>query len=202
MAMRPGSEAAVRWAVTRDSESDVYAEVSDRDLAAAALRDDAAFAALYARYAPAVFRYLLTYVELREDAADLTQMVFLRCLEALPRYQYRGIPFRAWLFRIARNAACDAYRRRRRVLPWEHVPPQLLPRTDDDPEAVALRREALNDLRVLVAGLDATQQELLALRFAGQLTVREIADVLGKSEGAVQQAIRRLVLALREQSHE
>ncbi|HET7037020.1 MAG TPA: sigma-70 family RNA polymerase sigma factor, partial [Thermomicrobiaceae bacterium] len=74
-------------------------------LVAAAKVDGAAFAALYRRHRGPIYRYLRARTRCDEDAADLTQQVFLKAFEALPRYQERGLPFAAWLFRLARNAA-------------------------------------------------------------------------------------------------
>lgn len=159
--------------------------------------DSDAFAQLYRRYVDRVFRYLRTYTENEDDAADLTQHVFLRVLEALPGYRNEGAPFGAWLFRIARNAATDAFRRRRRVLPWDHVPPELHSLSASDPEAASLQREALN--QVLVSRLEPEKQELLALRFAGGLSSREIASVVGRSPAAVQKELVSIMLGLKEQ---
>ncbi|HEX6506490.1 MAG TPA: RNA polymerase sigma factor [Chloroflexota bacterium] len=162
--------------------------------------DSEAFARLYERYVDAVFRYLRTYAESEDDAADLTQHVFLRVLEALPRYQERGLPFRAWLFRIARNAATDTFRRRRRTLPWDHIPESLHPFSPGgDPETISLHREALNQLRVVVGQLPSEKQELLALRFAAGLSSAEIALVVGRSPAAVQKELVRIMHTVKEQ---
>lgn len=178
-------------------EGDAFAGMAEGELIDLARREPAAFAALYRRYLRRVYRYLLTYAEREEDAADLTQHVFLRVLEALPGYTDRGAPFAAWLFRIARNVATDAYRRRRKTIPWEHVPESLLPFGGQDPLAASIRREALNELRVLVAQLDPEKQELLALRFAAGLTSAEIGTVVGKSEVAVKRQLSRTIASLR-----
>jgi RNA polymerase sigma-70 factor, ECF subfamily len=178
-------------------DGDDFDAVPEDRLIELARGDPAAFAALYRRYLRRVYRYLLTYAEREEDAADLTQHVFLRVLEALPAYSDRGTPFAAWLFRIARNAATDAYRRRRKAIPWEHVPESLLPLAGQDPLAASIRREALNELRVLVAQLDPEKQELLALRFAAGLTSAEIGSIVGKSEAAVKRQLSRTIASLR-----
>jgi RNA polymerase sigma-70 factor (ECF subfamily) len=173
-------------------------EPADGALVAEALEHDCAFDALYCRYLPRVYRYLRTYTESDEDAADLTQHVFLRVYEALPRYRPGSAPFSAWLFRIARNAATDAFRRRRRALPWDHIPEAWHPFSAADPEAHSLQRERLNDLRVAVGRLDDEKQELLALRFAAGLTSAEIAALVGRSEGAVKRQLSRILQVLRE----
>jgi RNA polymerase sigma-70 factor (ECF subfamily) len=170
-------------------------------LARSACRDQAAFAELYERYARQVFWYALSRTGSEEDAADLTQHVFLRAYEALPQYQERGT-VGAWLFRIARNAATDTYRRRGRDLPWSHVDETVLRFQGPGPEEVAIEREALNELRLLVAQLDPEKQELLALRMAARLTTPEIAAVMGKSEAAVKKQLQRIIQSLRERYHE
>jgi RNA polymerase sigma-70 factor, ECF subfamily len=177
-------------------------ELDERQLVAAAQTDGDAFGQLYRRYVDAVFSYLRTYSENDEDAADLTQHVFVRALEALPRYRHQGVPFRAWLFRIARNAATDTFRRRRRTLPWDHIPESLHPFSRSDPESVAMHREALNELRVLVGQLPPEKQELLALRFAAGMSSSEIALVLGRSPAAVQKELVRVMHLLKEQIHD
>lgn len=171
-------------------------------LVAPARTDEAAFAELYRRYLRRVFRYLLTYTDSVDDAADLTQHVFLRVLETLDRYEERGLPFSAWLFRIARNAATDTYRRRRKTLPWDHVADIWQPFSSDDPEEAAIHRESLNRLRLLVAQLDPEKQELLYLRFAAELTAAEIGAVVGKKPAAVQKQLQRTIQFLQEQYRE
>jgi RNA polymerase sigma-70 factor (ECF subfamily) len=178
-------------------DGDDFDAVPESRLIELARSDPAAFAALYRRYLRRVYRYLLIYADREEDTADLTQHVFLRVLEALSGYSDRGVPFAAWLFRIARNAATDAYRRRRKAIPWEHVPEALLPPASWDPLAASIRREALNELRVLVARLDPEKQEMLALRFAAGLTSAEIGSIVGKSEAAVKRQLSRTIASLR-----
>jgi RNA polymerase sigma-70 factor (ECF subfamily) len=171
----------------------------DGELIEAAHDDADAFAELYRRYVGRVYRYLCTYVDRQEDAADLTQMVFLRAMVALPRYRSEGRPFRVWLFRIARNAAIDTARRRRRMVPWDHLPEELHPFAAGDPLEAALEREALNHLRLSVARLDAEKQELLALRFAARLSSREIGLLLDRSEAAIHKQLTRILTGLREE---
>jgi RNA polymerase sigma-70 factor (ECF subfamily) len=170
-------------------------------LVEAARTDSAAFGALYQRYATRVYRYLRAHSSSDEDAADLTQQVFLRALDALPGYRERGAPFGAWLFRIARHAAIDAQRRLRSTVAWEAVPAALQPFSTHDPEATAIEREALARLGELLAQLDKGQRELLALRFAARLSAPEIAVVVGRSPAAVKKQLTRLIQSLREQYH-
>ena len=172
-------------------------EDDEATLIAAAQADLAAFAALYRRYAERIYRYLRAHTRSDDDAADLTQHVFLRALDALSRYHPGAAPFAAWLFRIACNALVDAGRRRRDETPLEALPDPAAP-DGDDPEARALRREARERLRAAVAALDAEKRELLALRFAGRLSAPEIAAVVGKRPEAVKKQLTRILHALRE----
>lgn len=177
-------------------------EREERALIEAAQADPAAFGPLYRRYLDRVYRYLRAHSASDEDAADLTQQVFLRALDALPRFHPRGAPFAAWLFRIARHAAIDAHRRRHSAIAWDALPEALHPLSGQDPEEAVLRQEALAHLRQLVARLDPGKRELLALRFAGQLSASEIAAVVGKSPTAVKKHLTRILQSLKEQYHD
>lgn len=172
------------------------------DLVQAARRDPAAFEPLYSYYLSPVYRYLRLRCGSDEEAADLTQQVFLRALAALPDYRPQGLPFSAWLFRIARNAAIDAHRRQRSTVAWNFLPEALHPISSQDPESMTLQQERLENLRDLLAKLSQDKRELLALRFASGLTAPEIAAVVGKSEAAVKKQLTRLIAHLKEQYRE
>jgi len=186
-----------------DDPADAARRATDDELllVRAARADVAAFAPLYARYQPRVYRYLRLRVHSDEDAADLTQQVFIQALDALPRYRERGLPFAAWLFRIARNAVIDAQRRSRHRAhsPLDGLPEALLVSSSDGPEAAILRQERIDRLRELLAELDPEKRELLGLRFAAGLSSREIAPVVGKREQAVKRQLTRIIQSLREQ---
>src|SRR2546430_4969956 len=110
-------------------------------LVRAAQEDLTAFAPLYERYRDRIYAYLRTRTRSAEDAADLTQQVFLQALDALPRYRPQRVPFAAWLVRIARNAAANYHRRHRHTIAWDFVPEALQPVIEDDLEAQVLRSE-------------------------------------------------------------
>ena len=174
------------------------AEDDEAALVEEARRDPASFAALHGRYEPRVYAYLRARSATPEDAADLTQQVFLHVLSALPRYRERGTPFAAWLFRIARNAATDYHRRRRHTVAWDLLPEALHPAAQGDPATEAIRREELLRLRAGLAGLPVEERELLALRFAGGLTLREIGSVFGRSEAWAQRKLTKVLHTLKE----
>ncbi len=170
---------------------------ADDALVAAAQADSAAFGALYERYLPRVYRYLAAKASNPEEAADLTQAVFLKAFDALGGYKAGKTPFASWLFRIARNAAIDAHRRSRPSVPWELLP-GFEPQADGSPEQDALREERIRELRVAIATLDNAKRDLLALRYAGGLTAAEIAPLVGKSPEAVKKQLQRALHQLKE----
>ncbi|MDQ2830243.1 MAG: sigma-70 family RNA polymerase sigma factor [Chloroflexota bacterium] len=167
-------------------------------LVQAACGDPAAFEALYQRYHARVYGYLRTRTTTDEDAADLLQHVFLRVLDALPHYQPQRGPFAAWLFVIARNMATDFHRRQGATVAWDLVPPGLRTPPGDTVEAQVLRREDDARLAMFIRKLPPLKREMLALRFVGQLTVPEIAAVIGKREDATRKLLARTLQTLKE----
>jgi RNA polymerase sigma-70 factor (ECF subfamily) len=174
------------------------AETDEVELVRRAAVDATATAALYQRYVARVYRYLRVRCSSADEAADLTQQVFLKMAEALPRYRERGVPFAAWLFRIARNAAIDHARRHRVTIPWDSLTDAAAP---DDVEAWVLDRETRAQVGALLAALSSDERELLSLRFAAGLSSREIAMVVGGSEAAVKKRLTRTIQRLKERSN-
>jgi RNA polymerase sigma-70 factor (ECF subfamily) len=181
------------------SRDEMSAEAS---LIRAAQLDPAAFAPLYLQYRDRVYAYLRTRTSSAEDAADLSQQVFLQALDALPRYRPRGAPFAAWLLRIARNAAINHHKRRRQAVPWDLLPEALHPSAGDDPETQAIRQDSAAWLHTVLQDCDRTTREMLSLHFAAGLTIAETAAVVGKSEAAVKKRLTRTVRALKEHYHD
>jgi RNA polymerase sigma-70 factor (ECF subfamily) len=134
----------------RLSSADADAVGDEVELVRRAAFEASAFAELYQRYLARVYRYLRVRSVNNEEAADLTQQVFLKASEALPRYRQRGAPFSAWLFRIARNAATDTRRHRRDAVSLDSIVENMAP---DDVEAAVLDREAHLRLRVILKEL-------------------------------------------------
>ena len=177
-------------------------EDDERALVRAARSEPEAFNALYCRYRTRLYWYLRTRSATDEDAADLTQQTFLQAWDALPRYQERGGSFAAWLFRIAHNLALNAARRHQPTLDWSALPEASQGFATDEPETLAVQHEAAARLRALIGDLDPAQRELLTLRFAAGLTIREIAIVLGLGEEAAKKRIQRTIRALKERFDE
>jgi RNA polymerase sigma-70 factor (ECF subfamily) len=170
----------------------------EESLVHAAQADPAAFGPLYERYRDRVYAYLRTRSRSEDDAADLTQQVFLHALDALPRYRTRGAPFAAWLLRIARNAAINDHKRHRESIAWDLLPEALHPSRHDGPETEVLQREAHSRLWKALTACDASAREVLALHYAAGLSVRETAAVVGRSEAAVKKQLTRTIRALKE----
>jgi len=161
---------------------------------AAAAGEVEAVAHLYDRLVGPVYRYMALRVGRREDAEDLTQLVFERIVSSLPRYQPQGRPFEAWAFRIARNAVIDHHRRHR---PVEALDPEVEPTSSESLDVLAVRGEQIRDLRRAVACLTPDQQEALALRYAAGLSAEEAAAVMGRRAGTVRGLTFRAIAALR-----
>ncbi|MGH2632114.1 MAG: RNA polymerase sigma factor [Tepidiformaceae bacterium] len=168
-------------------------------MALAAAGDAEAFGELYERYLGPVYRFIAARTGSPEEAADLTQHVFLNAFRGLAHYHSGSAGFAPWLFRIARNVSTDASRRRRVTVPIENLPIAFEAAPQASPEVAAMDHERVNALHARVARLDPKKQELLALRYAAGLSSREIAAVVGKSEAAVKKQLSRLIEALKEQ---
>ena len=152
-----------------------------------------AFAALYQRYVASVFRYIHIHTGSAADAEDLTAEVFVDALASLQRYREQG-RFAAWLFSIARRKAAGYHRRARPQVALDNA--ETVPAGGEDPLARVIRDEHLRRLWQAMAGLDDDDQELLRLRFAAELTFGEMAELLGRKEAAVRQAVHRLLRRL------
>ncbi len=170
-------------------------------MVAAAKADGEAFTTLYHRYRQPIFFYCQARAPSGVDPDDLTQQVFLRAFEALPRYEERGVPFRAWLYRLAHNVVIDAYRRSDQTVPLQLTGDVRASGRLSDPEAQALDADARRRFHLLIAPLDADRQHLLTLRFVLDLPTAEIAIILGKRDSAVRAQLSRAIATLKEQQH-
>ena len=158
----------------------------------AAQKDPARFAPLYDEHFERVYTYVARRVRDRSHAQDLTAEVFEQALAALPRYEWRGKPFAAWLYRIAGNAVADHFARTAREKSAR--PPD--PSEPAEEEIAAAERRAL--LFGLVRRLPSDQRRVIEGRFAKEQSIREIAAEMGRSEGAVKQLQWRALQTLRQ----
>lgn len=156
------------------------------------------FGTLYQQQLPRIYRYLRARSSSDDEAADLTQQVFLNALAALPTYEVRSSPIEAWLFRIARNVAIDASRRNRSIVSFELLPNVGALADTYDLEAAVIQSESLQKIASWISQLDDTQRELLFLRFVAGLKTKEIAAIVGKREGAIRKQLQRTLRRLKE----
>jgi RNA polymerase sigma factor, sigma-70 family len=150
---------------------------------------------LYVDHRLAVFRFLVSFTSDRARALDLTAIAYERAFAELRRGRSVGL---GWLLRTARNAAVDA-RRRDQLAERLLLRASSSARTASSAEDVAMGRDAANRLRTAVRALPSPQREALALRFTTELSVREIAAIVGKREDATEKLISRALRRLREE---
>jgi RNA polymerase sigma-70 factor (ECF subfamily) len=166
-------------------------DADERLLVDAAQRDPSRFADLYERHFGRVYAFVVSRVRDRDAAEDLTAETFHKALAGLAKYESRGAPFAAWLLRIAANAIIDRSKRdAREVVDTDNLPdPGVGPDVD--------RADEHARLFALVDRLPPDQQAVIIDRFVEQRSIRETAERLGKSEGAVKQLQFRAVDTLR-----
>jgi RNA polymerase sigma-70 factor (ECF subfamily) len=173
-------------------------ETDERLLVEAAQSDPAKFDALYEMHFERVYAFVAGRVRDRATAEDVTSEVFHKALANLARYEWRGVPFAAWLLRIAANAIVDHAKRAARQFPAPDDPPE--PAGAPDVKASEMRAiEHRAQLFRLVGQLPAVQKRVVYERFVEQRSIKEIAERLGKTEGAVKQLQLRAVQNLRAQ---
>lgn len=180
---------------TRATTFPLGADADLDELAMAATGGDVeAVARLYDQLVDPIHRYVALRVRRREDAEDITQLVFERLVVALPRYRHHGKPFRAWVFRIARNAVVDHHRRYRQTEPLGGI---AEPVDSIMVEALSLRGEELRELGSAIGQLTPDQQEAIALRYGAGLSADEAARVMGRQAGTIRGLTFRAIATLR-----
>jgi RNA polymerase sigma-70 factor (ECF subfamily) len=175
-------------------------ELSDSAaLARAAQGDKEAFGVLYERYVDRIYTYIYYRTGNSFDAEDLTARVFLRALRHIPKYQDRGLPFSAWLYRIAHNLVANWHRdnSRRTHIPlrdgiFDYSQAEL-------PENEVLRIEERERLMEVIRSLPQDRQQLLIHKFLDHYSNAEIGQIMDRTEGAIKSLYHRTLLALRDE---
>jgi len=158
--------------------------------------DQEAIVRIYETYFDRIYRYIFLRIGNQAESEDLTQQVFMNALQSISSFRWRGAPFSSWLFRIARNQIIDHQRKFSRV---QTTPLEMpLGREDIDPAEVVEQELAIRKVREAMKGLTQLQQEVLSLRFAGEMSTRETARIMGKREGAVKALQHSALAALRK----
>jgi RNA polymerase sigma-70 factor (ECF subfamily) len=177
-------------------------ELASRDdtaLVELARKDKMAFGVLYERYVKKIYGYIYYRTGNHNDAEDLTARVFQRALVHIQAYVERGVPFQAWLYRIAHNLVANWHRdqSRRKVVPLDDFVAAGL-RTEAPEDATVLQQER-DRLLAAIRRLPEERQQLLLLKFVERLSNQEIGEAMGRSEGAIKSLYHRTLIALREQ---
>ncbi len=176
-------------------------EHEDRELVSRAKQDREAFDKLYAKYLKKVYTYIYYRVGSVEEAEDLTSNVFMQAFIHLDRYEYQGVSFSAWLLRIAHNMVANWYRDRSHrqwvdLEDWEDVVSG-----EEAPGERLEREEDRERVRMAVGCLPPEKQQVLILRFAEGMKHKEIAEVVGKSPGAVKVLVHRSLASVHRLMH-
>lgn len=171
--------------------------LSDASLIERARTDPEAFGILYERYVDRIYSYVYYRTGNHADAEDLTARTFYRAMQHIRRYQDRGLPFSAWLYRIAHNLVANWHRDRskRQMVSLDELHSLTV---GEGPERAVENRERAEMLLRVIRSLPPERQELLILKFVEHLSNAEIGKIMGRSEGAIKSLYHRTLLSLRE----
>ncbi len=186
--------------ITISEDFQQASEISDDSaLSRAANGDTDAFGILYERYVGRIYNYIYYRTGNPSDAEDLTARVFYRASSHIEKYRNMGVPFSAWLYRIAHNLVANWHRDNSRhpEVPLEDN--YHLPHREDPPEAALVHNQELESLLKVIRRLPDDRQQLLILKFVEHLSNAEVGQIMGRSEGAVKSLYHRTVLALRDE---
>ena len=174
--------------------------LSDTELVELAKAGDKdAFGELYERYLDKIYSYVYYRMGNHHDAEDLTARVFFRAMAHIQSYTERGVPFQAWLYRIAHNLVANWHRDRgrRKVIPLDEFISASL--KSDSPDSQAEDKEERDALRAAIRRLPEERQQLLLLKFVDHLSNAEIGAIMDRTEGAIKSLYHRTLLSLRDE---
>lgn len=182
----------------RPSKTQDLTLLSDSELVELAKGNKEAFGVLYERYVEKIYKYIFYRTGNHHDAEDLTAGVFFRAMAHIENYTERGVPFQAWLYRIAHNLMANWHRDRgrRKIIPLEDFVNFSLP--FDAPDIQTEDKEEREVLLAAVSRLPEERQQLLTLKFISHLSNAEIGQIMDRTEGAIKSLYHRTLIALRE----
>ncbi len=172
---------------------------SEEQLIERARHNADAFGVLYERYVDRVYNYIYYRTGNVHEAEDLTARVFYRALAHMDDYRQRGVPFAAWLYRIAHNLVANWHRDRSRHRDVRLDDLLGLAEKGDGPERQVEQGEDAAALLTAIRTLPADRQQLLILKFVDEMSNAEIARVMGRSEGAIKSLYHRTLIVLRDE---
>lgn len=163
--------------------------------------DPDAFGLLYERYVDKIFNYVYFRVGSTDDAQDLTAKVFFKALKSISSYRHMGLPFSAWLYRIAHNLVANYHRDRSKMV---EISIENLTITDTSkasaPEVQLSKQQDNAYLLKLINDLSPQKKELIILKFVQRLSNEEIGQIFGKTEGAIKSLYHRTLLELKDRA--
>ena len=161
--------------------------------------DTEAFSMLYERFVTRIYNYIFYRTGNPHEAEDLTARVFHRALHHISHYDNRGVPFSAWLYRIAHNLVANWHRdnSRRKEVPLEDY--TQYPHRSLAPEASLVNSQEMEDLLKVIRCLPPDRQQLLILKFVEGMSNAEVAVIMMRSEGAIKSLYHRTLIALRDE---
>jgi RNA polymerase sigma-70 factor (ECF subfamily) len=159
--------------------------------------DSSAFGVLYDHYHPMIYRFVMIKVGRREEAEDITHQVFLSAWQKVKSYKHQGHPFSSWLYQIARNQVIDHYRARKPDVSLEKTDPESFAIAVDHAADISKKMQ-LEKVRTAIALLKSDYQDVIILRFVEDMTLKETAASLRKSEGAVKVIQHRAIRELKK----
>lgn len=165
----------------------------------ARMGDREAFGELYERYLEKIYNYVYYRTGNHHDAEDLAERVFTRAMHHIEHYTERGVPFQAWLYRIAHNLVANWHRDRgrRKIIPLdEYIAASL---KSDAPDRQAEENEERERLLTAIRRLPQERQQVLILKFVDHLSNAEIGAIMNRTEGAIKSLYHRTLLALRDE---
>ncbi len=178
-------------------------DISMEEVLAKAIEGDLeAFSVLYKENVQRIYTYIYYRTGNKHDAEDLTARVFQRALSHIRKYEDKGVPFSAWLYRIAHNLVANWHRdrSRKKEISIDETPMEIP--SNDMPESSMIKDQEIGVLMTYVRTLPADRQMLLILKFVDDMTNIEIASIMGKSEGAIKSLYHRTLLQLRDRINE
>ena len=176
-------------ALEQDSEADLIEQAKEHPVA---------FGVLYERYVDRIYSYIYYRTGNQQDAEDLTARTFFKAMDHISRFDNRGVPFSAWLYRIAHNLVANWHRDRSRRPELVLEDQAHLPQGPGNPERLAEAAEAREALMGAIRRLPDDRQQLILLKFSDALPNAQIGVIMGRSEGAIKSLYHRTLLALRE----
>ena len=174
-------------------------DLSDTELVELAKQDKDAFGELYERYITKIYNYIYYRTGNHHDAEDLAARVFFRAMAHIENYTERGVPFQAWLYRIAHNLVANWHRDRgrRKIIPLDEFVATSL--KSEAPEKQAQEDEEREILMRAIRRLPEERQQLLILKFIEHLSNAEIGEIMERTEGAIKSLYHRTLIALRDE---